>query len=94
MVLIISDGWDRGDTALLEQGIRRLQRSVSRLIWLNPLLGTEGYQPLVQGIETVLPHVDDFLPIHNLYSLQQLVAALGQAHTRAGRSHRPERPTH
>jgi len=78
VVLIISDGWDRGDPKLLDGEIRRLRRSASRLVWLNPLLGVTGYEPLVRGIETVLPHVDDFLPIHNLNTLEQLAAALGQ----------------
>ena len=63
---------------LLDREVRRLRRSASRLIWLNPLLGLPQYQPLVRGIQTVLPHVDDFLPIHNLHSLEQLAAVLGQ----------------
>ena len=77
VVIIISDGWDRGDTALLEHEISRLHRSAYRLIWLNPLLGAPDYQPLVRGISTVLPHVDDFLPLHNLLSLEQLANRLG-----------------
>jgi len=72
MVIIISDGWDRGDIHLLETEIRRLQRSVYRLIWLNPLLGEQNYQPLVRGIQTALPYVDAFLPLYNLESLEQL----------------------
>lgn len=76
-VIIISDGWDRGDIALLEREISRLHRSAYRLIWLNPLLGAPDYQPLVRGISTVLPHVDDFLPLHNLLSLEQLANRLG-----------------
>jgi len=78
-VLIISDGWDRGDLDLLRREIRRLQLSCRRLIWLNPLLGAPGYQPLVQGIRTVLPYVDDFLPVHNLTSLERLAEILEQA---------------
>jgi uncharacterized protein with von Willebrand factor type A (vWA) domain len=77
VVIIISDGWDRGDLDLLQREISRLRRSVSRLIWLNPLLGAPNYQPLVRGIQTVLPHVDDFLPLHNLISLEQLALQLG-----------------
>jgi uncharacterized protein with von Willebrand factor type A (vWA) domain len=72
IVLIISDGWDRGDISLLDHEIRRLQLSCQRLIWLNPLLGTKDYQPLVRGIKTALPYLDDFLPVHNLSSLEQL----------------------
>lgn len=78
-VLIISDGWDRGDLTLLEREIRRLQLSCHRLIWLNPLLGAPDYEPLAQGIETVLPYVDDFLPIHNLISLERLACLLQQS---------------
>jgi len=76
MVIIISDGWDRGDTDLLETEISRLQRSVYRLVWLNPLLGSPDYEPLVRGIQTSLPYVDAFLPIHNLVSLEQLTIHL------------------
>jgi hypothetical protein len=72
MVIIISDGWDRGDIHLLETEISRLQRSVYRLIWLNPLLGEQNYQPLVRGIQAVLPYVDAFLPLYNLENLDQL----------------------
>ncbi len=69
VVLIISDGWDRGDVEVLRTEMDRLHRSCYRLIWLNPLLGDEDYQPLVRGIQAALPHVDDFLPVHNLASL-------------------------
>jgi uncharacterized protein len=78
-VLIISDGWDRGDLELLEREIVRLQLSCRRLIWLNPLLGAPEYKPLAQGIQTVLPYVDDFLPVHNLASLERLTDVLAQA---------------
>ncbi|MEZ4726164.1 MAG: VWA domain-containing protein [Caldilineaceae bacterium] len=76
IVMIISDGWDRGDIALLEREMDRLHRSCHRLIWLNPLLGAVDYQPLVRGIKAALPHVDEFLPVHNLASLEQLAAVL------------------
>ncbi len=71
-VVMISDGWDRGDPKLLAAEMARLQRSCRRLIWLNPLLGAPGYQPLTQGIRAALPYVDDFLPVHNLKSLEAL----------------------
>lgn len=76
IVMVISDGWDRGDPALLSREMARLQRQSYRLLWLNPLLGSEGYQPLTQGIQAVLPYVDDFLPIHNLASLEALAEVL------------------
>jgi uncharacterized protein with von Willebrand factor type A (vWA) domain len=77
-VVIISDGWDRGDPRLLGQEMARLQRSCRRLIWLNPLLGAPGYQPLTQGMRAALPYIDVFLPIHNLQSLEALATLLGE----------------
>jgi uncharacterized protein with von Willebrand factor type A (vWA) domain len=75
-VVMISDGWDRGDPFLLGEEMARLQRSCRRLIWLNPLLGAAGYQPLTQGIRAALPYVDYFMPIHNLQSLEALAELL------------------
>jgi uncharacterized protein with von Willebrand factor type A (vWA) domain len=77
-VVVISDGWDRGDPDLLGDEMARLQRSCRRLIWLNPLLGAPGYQPLTQGIRAALPSIDHFLPVHNLQSLETLAALLGE----------------
>jgi uncharacterized protein with von Willebrand factor type A (vWA) domain len=77
-VVIISDGWDRGDPELLGREMARLQRSCRRLIWLNPLLGAPGYQPLTQGMRAAMPYIDEFLPIHNLQSLEALADLLGQ----------------
>ncbi|MCC7362002.1 MAG: VWA domain-containing protein [Anaerolineales bacterium] len=72
VVLIISDGWDRGDPALAAREMARLQRTCHRLIWLNPLLGSPEYEPLTRGMQAALPYVDDFLPVHNLASLEEL----------------------
>ena len=76
VVLLISDGWDRGEPARLGAEMARLQRSCHRLIWLNPLLGSPHYRPLTRGMQAALPHIDDFLPIHNLASLDALAAHL------------------
>jgi uncharacterized protein with von Willebrand factor type A (vWA) domain len=76
VVLIISDGWDRGDLKLLAREIYRLQRSAYRLIWLNPLLGSDEYKPVQRGMTTAMPCIDDFLPVHNLASLDQLAEVL------------------
>ncbi|MFZ1770655.1 MAG: VWA domain-containing protein, partial [Caldilinea sp.] len=76
VVLLVSDGWERGDAALLAREMARLQRHTHRLIWLNPLLGAPDYQPSVRGMQAALPHLDDFLPVHNLASLEQLVSVL------------------
>lgn len=75
-VAIISDGWDRGDVAQMRQAIARLQRSCHRLIWMNPLMGAPGYEPLTLGLQAALPFVDDFLPAHNLANLEALGALL------------------
>lgn len=94
IVLLISDGWDRGDPHLLSREMARLQRSCHRLIWLNPLLGSPNYQPLTQGMQAALPHVDDFLPIHNLISLEQLGERLSSlGHQRPQRRQTPPRET-
>jgi uncharacterized protein with von Willebrand factor type A (vWA) domain len=76
VVLIISDGWERGEVSVLRREMRALQLRCHRLIWLNPLLGKSSYQPLVEGMQAALPYVDDFLPIHNLQSLSLLAARL------------------
>ncbi|HLT21222.1 MAG TPA: VWA domain-containing protein [Thermomicrobiales bacterium] len=76
VVLVISDGWDRGDPDLLAAEMSRLQRSSYRLIWLNPLLGSPRYQPLTRGMQAALPFIDDFLPVHNLESLESLAEHL------------------
>ena len=78
VVLIISDGWDRGDPVLLKKEMDRLHKSCHRLVWLNPLLGSAQYEPLTRGIVAALPHVDDFLPVHNLASLEDLATHLAQ----------------
>ncbi|HEY9528938.1 MAG TPA: VWA domain-containing protein [Anaerolineales bacterium] len=76
VVLIISDGWDRGDVDLLRREMARLKRNCHRLIWLNPLLGAPDYEPLTRGIQAALPHIHDFLPVHNLASLEDLANRL------------------
>ena len=76
VVLLISDGWDRGDPPLLRREMARLQRSCHRLVWLNPLLGSPAYEPLTRGMQAALPFIDDFLPVHNLVSLERLAERL------------------
>lgn len=76
VVILISDGWDRGDAKLLQHAMEMLHRQAYRLMWLNPLLGSEGYQPICRGIRTALPYVDYFLPAHNLESLHKLTKIL------------------
>jgi uncharacterized protein with von Willebrand factor type A (vWA) domain len=78
VVCIISDGWDRGDPALLAAEMAHLQRVSFRLIWLNPLLGVRGYRPLTRGMSAALQHIDDFLPANNLASLEALAHLLSR----------------
>ena len=76
VVLLISDGWDRGDPEVLRAQVARLHRSCHRLIWLNPLIGTFGYEPLTRGLQAALPYVDDFLPARTLTNLADLALHL------------------
>ncbi len=76
VVILISDGWDRGDADLLRRSMEMLHRHAYKLIWLNPLIGSDTYQPICRGIRTALPYVDYFLPAHNLESLAQLTKVL------------------
>lgn len=76
VVLLITDGLEREAEVDLAAETTRLQRSCRRLVWLNPLLGYEGFAPRARGIVAMLPHVDEFRPVHNLESMQQLAAAL------------------
>ncbi|UCG26421.1 MAG: VWA domain-containing protein [Chloroflexota bacterium] len=91
VVLLISDGWDRGEPKLLAHEIARLQRSCHRLIWLNPLLGSPDYEPLTRGMLAALPYVDDFLPAHSLSSLEELARHLSRLDRR--RPARKQYPT-
>jgi uncharacterized protein with von Willebrand factor type A (vWA) domain len=76
VVLLISDGWDRGEPGELRDQIARLQRSCHRLVWLNPLIGTADYAPLTRGLQAALPFVDDFLPVRTLSNLADLAIHL------------------
>ncbi len=78
VALIISDGWDTGDPALLAEQMARFARSVHRVVWLNPLAGRPGFAPETLGMRAVLPHVDDLLAAGNLTDLRSVVALLEQ----------------
>jgi uncharacterized protein with von Willebrand factor type A (vWA) domain len=85
IVLLISDGLEREADARLAFEMDRLHRSCRRLIWLNPLLRYGGFEPKAQGIKMMLPHVDEFRPVHNLKSIEGLIEALSmpQLHHRS-----------
>ncbi len=78
IVLLITDGLERDADDTLGFEVDRLHRSCRRLVWLNPLLRFEGFEARARGIKTMLPHVDEFRPIHNLESMSELVAALSK----------------
>ncbi len=82
VVLIISDGWDTGDTDVLADAMRQIQARAGRVIWLNPLLGSPGYEPICQGMRAALPYVDVFATAHNLDSLRRLEHHLARRHRR------------
>jgi uncharacterized protein len=76
VVVILSDGWDRGDPALLAAEMARLRRSAHRMIWLNPLKAAPGYEPLARGMAAAVPHTDHFLAGNSLASLAELADLL------------------
>lgn len=76
MVVILSDGWDTGDTELLASAMRTIQRRAARVLWLNPLLGSPGYRPETRGMLAALPYIDVFAAGHNLDALQRLARQL------------------
>ena len=84
IMLLISDGLDRDAGQGLARAMDRLHRSCRRLIWLNPLLRYEGFEPRSLGMRAMLPHVDDFRPVHNLESLESLIEVLSSPAARRG----------
>jgi uncharacterized protein with von Willebrand factor type A (vWA) domain len=75
-VVILSDGWDRGDPAVLAEQMARLSRVAHRIVWVNPLVATDGYEPTARGMAAALPYVDRFLAGHNVAALDQLLEAI------------------
>ena len=72
VVVVLSDGWDRGDPAEMSEQMQRLRRVAHRVVWVNPLKASPGYAPLARGMAAALPYVDDFVEGHNLESLERL----------------------
>jgi uncharacterized protein with von Willebrand factor type A (vWA) domain len=89
VVVLLSDGWDRGDPSQLEAEMARLARCSHRLIWLNPLKAHPEYRPLTRGMRAALPHVDEFMAGNSLASLENLAEALDRLSM--GRLRRRER---
>ena len=86
IVVILSDGWDRGEPAQLAVEMARLRRLANRVVWVNPLKASPGYSPLARGMAAALPFVDDFVEGHSIAALEALVAVLGD------QSRSPSRP--
>ncbi len=78
VMIILSDGLERGDPELLSAQMQRLARLAQRVIWVNPLKGSPEYQPLARGMAAALPYVDDFLAGHNLASLETLAEVMAR----------------
>ncbi|MCU1345534.1 MAG: putative carbon monoxide dehydrogenase accessory protein [Acidimicrobiia bacterium] len=76
-VVILSDGWDRGDPAVMSEQMGRLDRLAHRIIWVNPLKATEGYAPLARGMAAALPYIDHFVEGHSLDAIERLAQVLG-----------------
>src|SRR5205814_6438164 len=77
VVVILSDGWDRGDPEQLAREMARLSRVAFRIVWVNPLKAAPGYAPLARGMAAALPYVDDFVAGHSLASLEELARVVG-----------------
>jgi hypothetical protein len=95
VVVILSDGWDRGDPDELAAETARLHRCAHRLVWLNPLKAHAGYEPLTRGMQAALPHVDNFMAGNSLASLDELAELLEGTYKGgfAAVSHPDSRPT-
>ena len=77
-VVILSDGWDRGDPEALAEQMARLARVAHKIVWVNPLKASPGYAPLSQGMAAALPHVDVFVEGHSLAALEQVAAVISE----------------
>jgi uncharacterized protein with von Willebrand factor type A (vWA) domain len=91
-VLLVTDGLEHADLELLEREAALLSRSCRRLVWLNPLLRYDGFEPRARGVRALLPHVDAFLPVHNVDSLEALARVLAGAGDERGALRRRELP--
>lgn len=79
VVLIASDGWERGDVSRMARELERIHRRARRVIWINPLKGRDGYEPLAKGMAAALPHIDDFLAANSLAALKRLALRLSES---------------
>ena len=75
-VFLLSDGWDTGEPERLSQEVQRMRRRVHRIVWLNPLLGSDDYQPLTRSLQAALPHIDHHASARDIESLKRLPTLL------------------
>ena len=92
LVIVVSDGWERGDPDLLRREMAALHRAAHTLVWVNPLAGDPRYRPVVRGMVAALPSIDVFLPGHNLRALTDLATVLEMLGDGAGRRRRHAAP--
>lgn len=78
IIVVLSDGWDRGDPAVMAEQMQRLARVAYKVVWVNPLKASPGYAPLARGMAAALPYVDDFIEGHSLASLQELAEVISR----------------
>jgi uncharacterized protein with von Willebrand factor type A (vWA) domain len=78
VVVVLSDGWDRGDPEILAEQMARLSRVAYKIVWVNPLKATAGYAPLAQGMAAALPYVDAFVEGHSLAALERLAEEISR----------------
>ena len=76
LVILLSDGWDRGEPEELAEEMARLARTAHRVVWLNPLAADPRYEPLTRGMRAALPHVDRLLPGNSIHSLEELATLM------------------
>jgi len=79
VVVVFSDGWERGDASVLGEQMQRLRRLAHRVVWVNPHRGKEGYEPVQQGIQAALPHCDEFVAGHSLRAFAEVLEVVGRA---------------
>jgi uncharacterized protein len=87
VVVVLSDGWERGEVSLLGEQMVRLHRLAHRVVWANPRAGRPGYAPLAAGMAAALPHVDNFVSGHSLAALERLATLVVGASQRSAPAH-------
>jgi uncharacterized protein len=79
VVVLFSDGWERGDATLLAEQTARLQRLAHKVVWVNPHKGAVGYQPVQAGMAAALPHVDEFVAGHSVAAFAEVLEVVARA---------------